>query len=307
MALYAFDGTGKTDLPDFTEDSNAVWFYNAYTGANKHYLTGVGTGQGVANILGLVTGFGGHDRIRSAFNALSKNFAAGDTDVDIVGFSRGAAEAVDFANEVAKQKLPGPSPTKVRFLGVWDIVGSFDLPGTPIQNIGFDFKTPPTAQRIVHCMSLDERRVFFPLTRMSGTGANEQGRLLELWFRGVHSDVGGGDKQGGLSSIALNFMFSQALKAGAPLDAAQIQANAKRMDPTEAITFDLIHSLAPLEPPRIMRVGDFVHVSVTARDPVTINGVKYTYNNPPASLARINDNGDLVQTAGGTASDGGRP
>jgi len=303
MALYAFDGTGKSDAPDLTQDSNVVLFYNAYTGANKDYLTGVGSGQGPGKILGLVTGFGGHDRIRNAFVALSNNFAAGDRDIDIVGFSRGAAEAVDFANEVAKQTaLPGPTPAPIRFLGVWDIVGSFDLPGTLIQNIGFDFKTPPTAQRIVHCMALDERRVFFPLTRMSGTRANEAGRLIEVWFRGVHSDVGGGDKVPGLSSIALNFMFRQAIRAGVPIDPAQVAQNAQRMDPTKPISFDLVHSLAPVEPPRPLAVGSLVHVSVTQRDPVNLNGVVYHYNNPPASLARIDDNGAVVLAQAGAGS-----
>ncbi|HTA47233.1 MAG TPA: DUF2235 domain-containing protein [Bryobacteraceae bacterium] len=301
MALYAFDGTGKTDVPDFSVDSNVVWFYNAYTGANKVYLTGVGTAPGPAKVLGLITGFGGHDRIRHALSEVSKNFQAGDRDIDIVGFSRGAAEAVDFANEIAKQtKLPGPSPASIRFLGIWDVVGSFDLPGTVIENVGFDFKTPPTAKRIVHCMALDERRVFFPLTRMSGTGANEQGRLLELWFRGVHSDVGGGDTVPGLSSITLNFMFNQAIRAGVPIDPAHVTQNAQRMDPAKPISFDLVHAAAPLEPPRVLIHGDSVHVSVTARDPITVNGVPYQYNNPPTSLTRVDDNGQpvLTQAAG---------
>lgn len=298
MALYAFDGTGKTDsTTNLASDSNVVLFYNAYTGQNKDYLTGVGTGAGPANVLGLVTGFGGHDRIRHALTSLTKNLGAGDHDIDIVGFSRGAAEAVDFANEIAKQKgLPGPSPAPIRFLGVWDVVGSFDLPGTPIQNIGFDFKTPPSAQRIVHCMALDERRIDFPLTRMTGTGANEQGRLLEVWFRGVHSDVGGGDQVPGLSSIALNFMFTQAIRAGLPIDPAMVAQNALRMDPTKPISFDLVHSLAPLEPPRTLVLGDFAHVSVTARDPIVINGVTYHYNNPPASLVRVDDSGTEIRT-----------
>jgi uncharacterized protein (DUF2235 family) len=302
MALYAFDGTGKTDVPDSPTDSNVVLFYNAYSGNNKCYMTGVGTtSKGIPDVLGLVTGFGGHDRIRHALTTLVNNFKAGDTDVDIVGFSRGAAEAVDFANEVAKQTgLPGPNPAQVRFLGVWDIVGSFDLPGTPIQNIGFDFKTPPTAKRIVHCMALDERRVFFPLTRMSGTGANEQGRLLELWFRGVHSDIGGGDTVPGLSSITLNFMFQQAKLAGLPIDTAKVAANATQMDASKSISFDLVHSLAPVEPPRTIRSGDCVHVSVKPRGTVKIDGgLDYKYNDPPPNLPRINDNGDIVLSAGG--------
>lgn len=107
---------------------------------------------------------------------------AGDRVIDIVGFSRGAAIAVDFANEVAKQTaLPGPSPAPVRFLGVWDTVASFDIPGNDI-DIGFTFKTPPTTERCVHCTALDERRLLFPLTRMGGTGTDEENRLLEIWF-----------------------------------------------------------------------------------------------------------------------------
>jgi hypothetical protein len=137
---------------------------------------------------------------------------------------------------------------------------------------------------------------------MSGTGPNEAGRLLELWFRGVHSDVGGGDKVPGLSSIALNFMFIQAMAAGVPIDAAQVSQNAQRMDATKPISFDLIHALAPLEPPRPLRTSDVVHVSVTQRDPVTVNGVVYHYNNPPASLARIDDNGNVVQASAGAGS-----
>src|SRR5438067_5601953 len=149
MALYAFDGTWNSDKPETKDDTNVVWFHRAYQG-NKHYWSGVGTRLGfLGKFAGGISGAGGHQRIREALVELTKNFIAGDMVVDIVGFSRGAALAVDFANEVAKQKgLPGPSPAAVRFLGIWDIVGSFDIPGDDI-DIGFDFKTPPTAE---HCV-----------------------------------------------------------------------------------------------------------------------------------------------------------
>src|SRR5258707_5644381 len=246
MALYAFDGTWNSDKPDTANDTNVVWFRDAYTGP-KRYWTGVGTRFGVVGKLaGGITGAGGHERIEEGLKELAANFAKGDTVVDVVGFSRGAAIAVDFANEVAKQTgLPGPTPPAVRFLGVWDVVASFDVPGGDI-NIGFDFKTPPTAQRIIHCMALDERRIFFPQTRMSGTGSNEEGRLLELWFRGVHSDVGGGDQAQGLSSIALNFMVKQAMPAGLPIDAAVASKNAAHINAALAITLHPQHFLEQL-------------------------------------------------------------
>jgi uncharacterized protein (DUF2235 family) len=290
MALYAFDGTGQTYQPDLNVDSNVVWFYNAYTG-HKHYLPGVGTGGGIADILGLATGFGGHDRIRSALKFLNQDLKNGDHDIDIIGFSRGAAEAVDFANEIARTKWPRDYPVQIRFLGVWDIVGSFDLPGTPFENIGFNFDTPPRTTRIVHCMALDERRVFFPLTRMRGSTNEdaEKDRLFEVWFRGVHSDVGGGDLVTGLSSITLNFMFEQAINADLPIDQAQVDENRKRMDASKPISFDLVHALAPIEESRTQISSDYYHHSVTPRPPVEVNGLPYEYNNPRASLIEIGD------------------
>jgi hypothetical protein len=221
---------------------------------------------------------------------LTKNFMSGDTVVDIVGFSRGAAIAVDFANEVAKQSgLPGPTPAVVRFLGIWDIVGSFDIPGDKV-DIGFDFKTPPTAQQCVHCMALDERRALFPLTRLSGTGTAEAGRLTELWFRGVHSDVGGGDDAQGLSSISLNFMFARAIQAGLPIDLEVVKENVKRMNPACLISVHPEHLLEQLVPFRKFRTNDAVYFGVT--DGVDQGGRHY--NNPPASCVRINDAGEIA-------------
>jgi len=293
MALYAFDGTWNSDKPDTAKDTNIVWFHNAYNGP-KHYWSGVGTRYGLlGKLAGGITGAGGHDRIREALVELTKNLGAGDTVIDVIGFSRGAALAVDFANEVARQKgLPGPQPAVVRFLGVCDIVGSFDLPGGDI-NIGFDFKTPPTTQHAVHCMALDERRIAFPLTRMTGTGDNEQGRLLEAWFRGVHSDVGGGDEAQGLSSIALNFLFAQAMRLGLPIDPAVVAANAKRMDANVPISLHPQHVLEQLDPFRNIRVTDVVHASVAPRQ----DGDGRHNNNPPTSLARVKDDGTIIAGA----------
>jgi len=290
MALYAFDGTWNSDQPSSEKDTNVAWFYSAYTGT-KRYWSGVGTRFGLlGRLAGGITGAGGHQRIREGLVELTKNFMAGDTTVDIVGFSRGAAIAVDFANEVSRHTgLPGPVPPEVRFLGVWDIVASFDIPGDSI-DIGFDFKTPPNAKRCIHCMALDERRLLFPLTRLSGTGAKEESRLLELWFRGVHSDVGGGDTALGLSSIALNFMFEQAIRSGLPIDTAVVAENGKRMNADCPICLHKQHDLERLVHFRKIRDNDVVHFSVTAR----ADGDGRHHNNPAATLSRINDSADAA-------------
>ena len=290
MALYAFDGTWNKDKPGADQDTNVVWFYDAYTG-HKRYWTGVGTRFGfIGAIFGGIDGAGGHDRIREALEELKKNFAAGDTVVDVAGFSRGAALAVHFANKVGEQTaLAGGQPPTVRFLGVWDIVGSFDVPGGDI-NVGFDLKTPPTAQHVRHCMALDERRLFFPLTRLTGSRPNEAGRLMEVWFRGVHSDVGGGDMAQGLSSIALNFMFTQATMAGLPLNPAVIRQNAQRMSADDPISIHPTNLLEHLGPLRPLTIYDVVHVSVKPRE----DSKGRHHNNPEPKLERVNDAGERV-------------
>src|SRR5581483_6310012 len=153
--------------------------------------------------------------------------------------------------------------------------------------------------RVVHCMALDERRLFFPLTRLGLTGTSEQTRLSEVWFRGVHSDVGGGDTAIGLSSIALNFMLKNALRAGLPIDPAAVTQNAARMDANCAICVHPEHDFERLAPFRGFRVGDLVHVSVAPR----IDGDGRSYNNPPATLARVDDDCATVSvlTAGAAA------
>ena len=66
-------------------------------------------------------------------------------------------------------------------------------------------------------MAIDEDRAFFPLTRLSKAGKAFT-KLREVWFRGVHSDVGGGNANLGLNWIALNWMFENALRHGLPID-----------------------------------------------------------------------------------------
>ncbi len=284
MALYAFDGTWDSDQPNTAKDTNVVWFFNAYTG-KKRYWSGVGTRFGFAGkIAGGITGAGGHDRIREGLEELRANFVAGDRIVDIVGFSRGAALAVDFANEVARQTdLAGGAVPAVRFVGVCDIVGSFDVPGDDI-NLGFDLKTPTNAAKIVHAMALDERRVFFPLTRLKNSRANNAGNPLEVWFRGVHSDVGGGDDATGLSSIALDFLFSQAKLSGLGLDQGIVDQNAKRMNPAQEISLHPQHWFEQLlDPFRPFMQGDLVYPTVMPRT----DADGRHYNNPPASLPRF--------------------
>ena len=104
----------------------------------------------------------------------------------------------------------------MRFLGLWDTVASFGLPGNDL-NIGWNLTLSDHVQYCYHAMALDERRGNFPLTRIKTRKGGTLGdRLQEVWFRGVHSDVGGG-KCAGLSNIALCWMLKRAKEAGLPV------------------------------------------------------------------------------------------
>ena len=89
------------------------------------YVAGVGTRWGtLGKLLGAVFGAGGHKRNKEAVKALEKNFKKGDTATDIIGFSRGAALALEFANEIHDQRVNGVKEPPIPFLGLWDTVAS---------------------------------------------------------------------------------------------------------------------------------------------------------------------------------------
>ena len=296
MALYAFDGTGNEDRPDTAEggfDSNVLAFFRAYHDPDKDlqetndrgslYLKGIGrraethTGSVVAQAFGL----GGHLRVGIMMDRLAHNCDAGDTTVDVIGFSRGAALAVSFANEVAR-KLP---MLRIRFLGVWDIVGEFGLPGRFV-NAGHDLTLPSNATRCHHAMALDEARTVFQLTRLCGTGRDEAERLLEVWFRGVHSDVGGGNGNFGLNWITLDWMYAAAIRAGLPIDPAAVIANRVH----GALAMDIHEHRHAIGPKRHILAADLLHASV-----VLDRSVRHHQRNDPAvPLRRATNEGTIL-------------
>lgn len=270
MALYAFDGTWnseKTDVLSTTADesignTNVVKFKAAYQAGDGYYTNGVGTRFGVmGRFVGGAFGIGGQDRINDALGHLRNRLAAGDRTIDIVGFSRGAALAIAFANRLTS-KVTDPATGKaprIRFLGLWDLVGAFGIPINlgPIRfqeyNIGYKDDLPVTVEYCFHALALDERRQTFQPTRVQGA--------YEVWFRGVHSDVGGGNGNLGLNNIALCWMLRKAAAVGLPIDAGQVQAAADGRKPESKPKFarDLIRNKR-----REVLKTDLVHYTVTA-------------------------------------------
>jgi hypothetical protein len=265
MALYAFDGTwneGKDgDDPQYT-NSNVFRFYQAYnrhSGTNDCYKAGVGTRYDVlGRVAGGAFGLGELARIDEAYDHLCQAWADGDRVIDIVGFSRGAATTLDFCHCVQERGIRRPktddvvepSP-KIRFLGVWDVVGAFGLAnlGNTALNIGHHLSLPQkNLEYCFHALALDERRPSFLPTRLEGA--------CEVWFRGAHSDVGGGNQNRGLNDLAMKWMMSKAKAAGLPI--ADDDLAALKPDPTAAIHPS---SKLPLDI-RVVSSTDRVHYSV---------------------------------------------
>ncbi len=289
MALYAFDGTGNEKADGSDHFSNALDFFNAYQQPENNpdpnepgslYLKGIGTRArtGIGEKLSMAFGIGGHKRIKQALERLETNFEAGDTDIDIVGFSRGAALAVSFANKI-DDRFGG---LRVRFLGVWDIVGQFGVPGKKI-NAGHDLSPPSNVDHIYHAMALDETRALFPLTRLAN-GYHENSPV-ELWFRGVHSDVGGGNANHGLNWIALNWMYKNAVRCGLPIREESIAAN--KLHQNEPRQIDA-HEL-DLKRRREIFSNDRLHTSVE----LTPGTDERPHNNPSMELKRADDDGPV--------------
>jgi uncharacterized protein (DUF2235 family) len=293
MALYMFDGTGQQDREGEEHDTNPCKVFHAYDDPLKNddvnkptgslYLNGIGVrartlaGRGIGEAFGI----GGHRRVRQALDRLENNLDAGDTIVDICGFSRGAALALSFANEIANKM----SDVTVRFIALFDVVGEFGLPGEHV-NAGHNLHMPPNAQHVYHAMAMDETRLLFPLTRLSGTGHTEDARLQEVWFRGVHSDVGGGNGNRSLNWIALNWMYENAKRHGLPVRRSNVSENLASVVTPPEISDHKIDA----ELPRRFRETDLLHASVILND----GPMGRPHNNPRFPLARIDDLGAIT-------------
>jgi uncharacterized protein (DUF2235 family) len=108
------------------------------------------------------------------------------------------------------------------FVGVWDTVSSVGWFSNPIS-------LPYTANNHDiaigrHAVAIDERRTFFRSNLWQRSADAQQAGpkdMKQVWFPGVHCDVGGGypDPESGLSKIALQWMIEEASQAGLILHA----------------------------------------------------------------------------------------
>lgn len=134
-------------------------------------------------------------------------------------------------------KRTGHAP--VHFVGLWDTVKSA---GTLTRQLQWPFtRQLPHAQTVRHAVAIDEIRRPFPPYLVYAPNPNHlrintDQDLREVWFPGVHSDVGGMFSAGTrLSDIPLKWMLDEAAAAGLqirPRAYAQVSAQVEAVDPT---------------------------------------------------------------------------
>jgi len=149
----------------------------------------------------------------------------------------GAYRLTDRAQRVkAKADLSaeyGLTDVTVRMVGVWDTVGALGIPGHLFGNFdqakyGFlDTTLNPCIEKAYHAISIDERRASFSPTLWTGPDGSPRAndsQLQQVWFPGVHCDVGGSYAECQLSNITLRWMIDNAKACGLTFDQSAVDA-----------------------------------------------------------------------------------
>ncbi len=236
-----------------TEQDKQCAYYHPGVGTMgaRNALSAIG--KWWTRVRGLAFGYGFSDNIADVYAHLMREYKPGDK-IFIFGFSRGAFTAravcgllhmfglltpgnealIPYAlrlyksNDPCKFEIAGgfsttfSVPCAPHFLGLWDTVSSVGWVLDPIHTEGGHLpytSTLPGVSVLRHAVSIDERRAFFRQNLIHEPMPTGQD-LKQVWFAGVHSDVGGSyaEAESGLSKIALRWMLCEAQTAGLLLD-----------------------------------------------------------------------------------------
>lgn len=96
---------------------------------------------------------------------------------------------------------------KPHFIGVWDTVGSL---GLFLGKKFFDVKLNKDIKFAYQAMAIDEKRKKFPVSLWDENTKKDEQVIEQVWFAGVHSDVGGSYEVRHLSDISFEWMMEKA-------------------------------------------------------------------------------------------------
>lgn len=193
-----------------------IVFYDWGIGSYHDKLSGGGLGSGLEK------------NVMDGYRFIVHNYEPGD-EIFLFGFSRGAytvrslcglinnchilkgseARLIEQAFELYKNPDYTPKSeysvtwrkensvkdsSRITFIGVWDTVGAMGLPFSFFglikdKHLFYDSKLGSNIKTARHALSLDEKRNDFEPTIWNPKRGVD---LKQVWFAGVHSDVGGG-------------------------------------------------------------------------------------------------------------------
>lgn len=230
----------KTFQAALRENERQVAFYDP--GVGTFSVLGRVVGRRFGILVGKAFGWGLQENLEDGYRYLMAQYRPGDR-IYLFGFSRGAFQARALAGMLYRCGIlqqgaenlvhyvsgiynryrtegVGPDvteafkatychPCPVHFIGVWDTVGSL---GWLYGKRFFDAALNDQVSFGYHAMAIDEKRKKFPVLPWNESpGALKPHQTVEqVWFAGVHSDVGGWYDEHGMSDIALEWMLRKA-------------------------------------------------------------------------------------------------
>jgi uncharacterized protein (DUF2235 family) len=155
------------------------------------------------------------------------------------GDAGGPLPQTAFDNAAQFARITSSRWPVIRFVGVWDTVASVIVPRADrfywpsLEELAFTIANP-SVQTFRQAISIDERRCMFRLKKWDDPQTYKHNRfndahaepqdILQVWFAGVHADIGGGypEKESGLSKYPLLWMIDEAVKCGLKVNQATV-------------------------------------------------------------------------------------
>ena len=309
------DGTGNEYGKNNTNVVETYALARKTPGQIAYYDPGVGTGgwaydEESGKLRALTdqgTGAGLQKNVNDAYRYLMDVYDGPEDHIFLFGFSRGAFTVrslagmlhkvgllernadnqLEYAAKIYNQrrnirvaagfKATFSRPVTVHFVGVWDTVESLVL------NEGkrwSDARLNPEIAFAYHALAIDERRQDFQPCLWDNQNLQPGRSMEQVWFAGVHSDVGGYHPKRGLANISLHWMLQKAEAAGMAVDRRRLGSARYRRNP-HGESQESYTGLWRLrgEHVRNIPVGSKVHRSVWDRMDNPSNG--YSPNNLP--------------------------
>jgi len=126
---------------------------------------------------------------------------------------------------------------RIKFVGVWDTVAALGVPSETanvlldriplFRNKFQDFSLSESVENAFHALAVDDvRKTFHPI--LWENEVKDYQTVKQVWFSGMHTDVGGGYKEHDLSDITLKWMMNRAAENGLEIyDGHNVKVNAQ--------------------------------------------------------------------------------